>query len=426
LTAVNLAGPPSYHRLALGAESAPRARQMPLIAVQEAPRGPPPRGGFALWQLGFRPFYLLAGIFAAASIAVWLAQFFGVLRLGYLPGPMWHAHEMLFGFALAVIVGFLFTAGRNWSNRPTPTGPALAALAALWVAGRCIALTPFAWAGAMVGPAFPLAAAAAIAIPFWASRSRRNYFFVGLLVALGVLDLTLHLVLLGVVELPPWLGVRLALDLVLFIMAVMAGRVIPMFTNNGVPGAGARRHARLDRAALGSLIVLAALDLLFRVHVEGAVAAAALVATILHTARWLLWRPWRTARHPLVWVLHVAYAWIPLHLVLRVAAELGWAAESAAIHALTVGALGGLVIGMMTRTSRGHTGRPLHADRFDVACYVAVSLAAVLRVFVPIAAPSQTLPAIVASGMLWSFAFGLFALRYWPVLTRPRLDGAPG
>ena len=170
---------------------------MPLIAIQETPSGRNPPIGFALWQLGFRPFYLLAGVFAAASIAVWLAQFFGVLRLGYLPGPMWHAHEMLFGFALAVIVGFLFTAGRNWSNRPTLTGPALAALAALWVAGRCIALTPFAWIGAIVGPAFPLAAAASLAMPFWASRNRRNYFFVGLLAALGVLDLAIHLALLG-------------------------------------------------------------------------------------------------------------------------------------------------------------------------------------------------------------------------------------
>jgi len=204
----------------------------------------------------------------------------------------------------------------------------------------------------------------------------------------------------------------------------MAGRVIPMFTNNGVPGAGARRHPALDRAALGSLIVVAALDLLFPVDV--AVAAAALVAAVLHAARWLLWRPWRTARHPLVWVLHVAYAWIPIHLTLRGVAELGWVAGSAATHALTVGALGGLVIGMMTRTSRGHTGRALHADRFDVACYLAVSLAAVLRVFVPIAAPAQTMPAIFGSALLWSFAFGLFALRYWPVLTRPRLDGAPG
>ncbi|HEY2188588.1 MAG TPA: NnrS family protein [Caldimonas sp.] len=398
---------------------------MTLILRQEAPRTllPPPRG-FALWQLGFRPFYLLAAMLAAASILVWIGQLYGVFGFGYLPGPIWHAHEMLFGFALAVIVGFLFTAGRNWAGRPTPTGRWLAALAALWILGRCIALTPFGWAGAIASPAFALAAAASLAVPFWASRNRRNYFFIGLLAALGLLDLAIHLALLGAIELPPWLGVRLALDVVLFIMAVMAGRVIPMFTNNGVPGAGAVRQPALDRLALGSVLALTAFDLAFRSDV--AIAAVALVAAALHAARWLLWRPWRTARNPLVWILHVAYAWIPLHLALRGLAALGWVADSAATHALTVGAVGGLVMGMMTRTSLGHTARPLRADRYDIACYAAVSIAALVRVFVPIAAPSQSPTAIVGSALLWSFAFALFAVRYWPVLTRPRLDGLPG
>src|SRR5690606_6173180 len=129
----------------------------------------PPKPGFALWQLGFRPFYLLASTFAALSIALWALQFAGWLSTPYLSGPMWHAHEMLFGFTLAVVVGFLFTAGRNWSNRPTPTGASLAALAALWVVARVLVLTPFGWAAAVANVAFPLVSAIALAIPFIAA-----------------------------------------------------------------------------------------------------------------------------------------------------------------------------------------------------------------------------------------------------------------
>ncbi|MDE2094836.1 MAG: NnrS family protein [Burkholderiales bacterium] len=380
--------------------------------------------GFALWQLGFRPFYLLASSFAALSIALWAAQVAGWLSHPYLAGPLWHAHEMLFGFTLAVVVGFLLTAGRNWSNRPTLTGVPLAALALLWVAGRVLVLTPFGWAAAIVDAAFPLAAAAALAVPFWAARNRRNYFFVGLLVLLGVADLAIHLSQLGVIALPAWLGLQLALDVVLFIMAVMAGRVVPMFTNNGVPGAGAARHAAVEKAALGAVLALLAADLL---GLHGlALAAIALFGALAHGLRWALWKPWKTWRVPIVWVLQLAYAWIPVHLALRAAAELGWVAGSAATHALTVGAAGGLVIGMMTRTSRGHTARPLRADGYDLACYVLVALAAFVRVLVPLAVPVWALPAIVGSAALWSAGFGLFALRYWPVLTRPRLDGKPG
>lgn len=396
-----------------------------FITLQEPPRRPAtPPTGFALWQLGFRPFYLLASVFAALSIGLWAAQFAGALSHPYLSGPLWHAHEMVFGFTLAVIVGFLFTAGRNWSNRPTPTGAALAALAALWVAGRVLVLTPFGWAAALVNAAFPFAAAIALAIPFWASRNRRNYFFVGLLSLMGVANLGIHLSQLGVIALPAWLGVQVALDVVLFVMAVMGGRVIPMFTNNGVPGAGALRDPRIERAALGSTLLLLAADLL---HLQGAwLAGLALVCAAAHFVRWILWKPWKTWRTPLVWVLHLAYAWIPLHLGLRAAAELGWVAGSIATHALTVGAIGGLVIGMMTRTARGHTARPLRADRIDVTCYALVLLAALVRVATPLVVPAWWMPAVVASAALWSGGFALYALHYGPMLLRPRLDGQPG
>ena len=396
---------------------------MPVLMQMEEPHNKP-ANEFALWALGFRPFYLLASAFAALSILLWSLQFTGWLGQPYLPAPIWHAHEMIFGFALAVVVGFLFTAGRNWSGLPTPTGWRLAALAGLWVAGRVLVLTPFGWAAALVNAAFPLAAAIAIAIPFIKARNQRNYFFIGLLVMMSAVVLGIHLEQLGVVRFPGWAGIQIALDAILFIMAVMAGRVIPMFTNNGVPGAAATRKPLVEKAALGATLVLLAADAL---QASGwALALVAGVAAAAHLVRWSLWDPFKTLRTPIVWVLQVAYLWIPVHLVLRAAAALGWLAPSAATHALTVGAIGGLIIGMMTRTARGHTGRPLQADRYETACYLMVLLAALLRVFVPLFAPALMLQAVVWSAVLWSAAFGLYFVRYWPVLTRARLDGRPG
>lgn len=395
-----------------------------LLHLDEPPAPRPAPRGFALWALGFRPFYLLASSFAAISILLWALQFTGWLPRPYLTGPLWHAHEMVFGFTLAVVVGFLFTAGRNWSGRPTPTGRTLMALACLWVAGRVLVLTPWGAASAAVNAAFPLAAAVSLAIPFWRSRNRRNYFFIGLLALMGFANLGLHLSQLAVVELPAWLGVQLALDVVLFIMAVMGGRVIPMFTNNGVPHANAVRHPRVEKLALGSVLALLAAGLLPLPPV--AMAGIAALAAAAHGTRLALWQPWATTRKPLVWVLHLGYAWIVLHLALRAAASLGWLPTSAATHALTVGAIGSLVIGMMTRTARGHTARPLKADQADTSAYALVACAAVVRVFLPLFWPAWTLPAILLSAACWSAGFGLYAVRYWPVLSRPRLDGQPG
>ena len=394
------------------------------IPSEKPPRPPATAQRFTLWQIGFRPFYLLASSFATLSIALWALQVAGALGRPYLQGPMWHAHEMLFGFTLAVLVGFLLTAGRNWSGRSTPSGWPLAAMAALWVAGRVLVLTPFGWAAALTNAAFPLAAAIALAIPFIAARNRRNYFFVALLLLMSAAVLTVHLAQLGVLQLPGWLGIQLALDVMLFIMAVMGGRVIPMFTNAGVPGAHATRRPALEKLALGSLLVLLLADAL---QLHGALLAAlAGVCAAAQLARWALWQPWKTLRTPLVWVLHAAYGWIPIHLALRGLAEAGWVIPSLATHALTVGAIGGLTIGMMTRTALGHTGRPLRGGRSEVVCYALILGAALVRVFVPLLAPALTLHAVLLSAALWSSGFALYTVRYWPVLTQPRIDGRPG
>jgi uncharacterized protein involved in response to NO len=399
-------------------------KPIPLEAAQRPDPGAHAAGGVPLLRLGFRPFYLLASIFAAVSVALWTAQYAGWLRVPYVTGPLWHAHEMLFGFTMAVVAGFLFTAVRTWTARPTPSGPTLALIALLWVAGRVLVATPFAWAAAIVNTAFPLAVAAGIGIPIVRAADRRNYFFVVLMLVLALAVLAVHLSWLGVLDLPGWLGIQVALDVVLFVMAVMGGRVIPMFTNNGVPGAGARRDPRLERLTLGLTLVVLAADAL---QVRGVLLMLLLgLACAAHALRLALWMPWRTLRVPLVWILHAGYAWIPVHLALRVLAETGVVAAPLAAHALTVGAIGGLTLGMMTRTARGHTGRALRADGFEVAAYVLVLSAAVVRVFVPLIAAEHYVDSVVAAGILWCAAYALYAVRYWPILSRPRVDGKPG
>jgi len=380
--------------------------------------------GYALWSLGFRPFYLLASVFSAISVLLWAAQFSGLLPNAYLQGALWHGHEMLFGYTMAVVAGFLLTAVRAWTGQETITGAPLMALAALWVAGRVLVLTPLGVWSAVVNAAFPVALALAIAVPLWRARNVRNYFFVGLLLLMATLVGALHAALLGVFELPPRMGLVLGLDVMLFIMAVMSGRVIPMFTNNGVPGAGAERRALIEKLALASVLLLLAADLLQLP--SGLVAVVALGAALAHGIRLWLWRPWRTLAVPLVWILHAAYAWIVTYLAMRALSAAGLIGASYAIHAFTVGAIGGLTMGMMTRTARGHTARPLRADGFELACFLLIQAAAMVRVFGGMITPAWYLASVQISGVLWAAAFGLFAVRYWPVLTQPRLDGNPG
>jgi uncharacterized protein involved in response to NO len=379
------------------------------------PISPPARpvdpSRFALFDLGFRPFYLLAGAYAAVGVPLWALQY-----AGWLPGAniLWHAHEMLFGYAFAVIAGFLLTAVRAWTGRPTPTGAALAAIAALWLCARALAFVSLP-AAAVTGALFAIAVAWGIGRPLVASGNRRNLFFIAPVLALGGAGIALQAY--------PQLGIAVGLDVVLFVMTVVAGRVVPMFTNNAVPGAGARRHAMLERAALGSILALIALDAF---EFAAAAAALALAAAALHAARLALWNPHRTLRYPIVWILHVSYAWIVAHLALRGLAGFGLVPVALATHALTVGAIGGLTLGMMTRTARGHTARPLDAGRAEVAAYVLVQAAAAARVLVPLALPAAYVAATLVSAALWCAAFATFTIAYYPILSRPRLDGEPG
>lgn len=403
-------------------EPSPPARP---VGPQPPPVAPP--AGLALWALGFRPFYLAAALFAAFSVPLWALQFTGWLPQPWLRGPLWHAHEMLFGFTLAVIVGFLFTAGSNWSGQPTPKGRTLMALVALWVLARVLVLSPWGVASMVANVGFAWLAAAGLGRALLKGGNKRNYFFVGLLVLLGAASGVVHAALLWGEPLSAAQAdhaTRVALDMVLIIMVVMTGRVVPMFTNNGVPGTRARCLPQLEKGLMAGLLLLLPVDAL---GLHGPWLALALLVLAAATVwRLALWQPWRTRHAPMVWILHAACAWLPLHFGLRAAAEMGWVMSSLATHALTAGTIGALTLGMMTRTARGHTGRLLQAGNLEVAAYAAVLAAAAVRVFLPLLNPAWLMAAAEVSAALWSLAFLLYAWQYTPWLLRARLDGRPG
>jgi uncharacterized protein involved in response to NO len=216
-----------------------------------------------------------------------------------------------------------------------------------------------------------------------------------------------------------------AIDVVVLLMAVIGGRVIPAFTASALPRAKLRRHVVLDRAVLVATGLLLLADLL---ALSDAPMAALLLATAaLHGARAAGWAPFATRGRPILWILHLSYAWIPLGLVLRACARLeSGVPEALGLHAIALGAAGGLILGMMTRTARGHTGQPLQAGRAEIAAYGLVHLAAVARVFGPLLLPGLTETWLIAASAAWSGAFLLYAGRFLPVLCRPRIDGRPG
>jgi uncharacterized protein involved in response to NO len=382
---------------------------MPVSAVAGAPNR------FALFDLGFRPFYLLAALLAVLNVPVWILQWHGELtQAGYLSGAALHAHEMVFGFAAAVIAGFLLTATRNWTGLPTPAGRTLAALALLWVAGRVTMLTGPAALAMIVDVAFlPL-----VALALWSPLKRsgnRNLFFVGLLLLIAGANLLFHLSRTGVLALPPTVFEHAALALVAVIVALMSGRVTPAFTRNAIPAAQIRRNDRLDVAAIGSL---AAALLAWLAHAPaGLLVPLAIAAAGLNAVRLAGWDPLSTRRAPILWILHLSYAWIPLAMLLLALSALTSAVTPALfIHALGAGAIGGTIIGMITRTARGHSGQPLTAGRAETAAYLLVHAGALIRVFGPLVMPAHYGPLLIAAAFAWSAAFLIYLLRYWPML----------
>jgi uncharacterized protein involved in response to NO len=387
------------------------------------------RPRWALAAKGFRPFFLLAAAYAVVIVPVWILVLAGVLHPeGYLDATSWHAHEMLFGFAVAVLAGFLLTAVGNWTGRETAVGGPLLALAALWVLGRAAMIFPDALPHGLVAAldlAFLPALMIVIARPLVAARNRRNFVMVAILAALWAADVVVHLDALGVVSPGAARDACLvATDVIVFAILVVAGRVFPMFTRNATGVASIRSIPALEVLTVVAMAALVVLDVFSPGRASATVAGAVGVLCIARAAHW---GARYTARHPLLWILHAGYAWLVLGLLARgVAAFDAALAPSLATHALTVGAIGSITLGMMARVALGHTGRKLVAPLPAAWAFAAILLAAMTRVFVPMIAPRHYLVELSVAAGLWAVAFALYLVSYVPVLLAPRVDGKPG
>jgi uncharacterized protein involved in response to NO len=387
-------------------------------------------GSWPILALGFRPFFLLAAIFAAAAVPLWLLIYEGILEpVSYLPPAIWHGHEMVFGFVIAVVAGFLLTASSHWTGWQTASGWKLALLAGLWIVGRTAMAAGSnlpAWLLIGIDVAFLPIVAVGLAIPILRAGNRRNIAFPVILLILGVANLTIHLGALGVIDWDPSRSLRLAIDLILLMIGVLGGRVIPSFTKNALPQA---RVNPCPKASVLALLSLAALAIAEPATGNPIVTGSiALTAGVVNALRMRGWGSLATRRTPILWVLHVGYAWLAAGLILRGVAELTDSIPlDAGIHALTLGAIGSMIIGMMSRVALGHTGRSIVAAPLTIAAYWLVNGAAVLRVlFAIVATDDLRLMSLVSSGLLWSLAFLAFTIIYLPILSRPRADGRPG
>lgn len=381
--------------------------------------------GWPVFRLGFRPFYIGGALLSALIVPLWVAMFLGHLQFNPVVAPLlWHAHEMLFGFAVAIIVGFLMTAGKAWTGLPTPRGPALAALALLWLVARLSALAgPYAVYAVLDLALLPVVAAILVNI-LLRSRNHRNLPLALILALLAGANLCFHLAVMGIMQVPVITPLYASLGLIVLIECVMAGRVIPSFTMNATPGMKVVANVWVERVTLGTTGVGLALWVFAPAGVPGLIVLS--LAAALHARRLLTWRPAVTAGRPILWILHASYAWFPIGFALLALSQIGVVAVSAGVHALAVGATGGLIIGMVTRTARGHTGRPLVASRPEVLAYALVMSAAGVRVLLPLISPALTVAALIVAAVAWGAAFLIYLWQFTPWLVSSRLDGKDG
>ncbi|HJL18275.1 MAG TPA: NnrS family protein [Sandaracinaceae bacterium LLY-WYZ-13_1] len=402
---------------------------IPLRAERHRPRG------FALFAKGFRPFFLLAALHAVVLLPAWILVYAGVWSVSdYLLPTAWHAHEMVFGFTVAVVAGFLLTAASNWTRRTTATGGWLAALCLAWLAGRAApwlsgVLPPTAIAVASL--AFLPLLAFAVGRVIVAARSRRNYGLVLVLAALFGAQLVTHLGQLRGAVLWQVVGPRVGVDLVVLLILVIGGRIIPLFTRNATKAEGITHAPWADRLSLAAAAAVALADLArlwpAGLPIDALVGGASAVAAVASAWRMRRWGTRHAGREPLLWVLHGAYAFVPLGFALRaVAVFTPGLREATALHALTVGAIGGLTLGMMARVSLGHTGRMLRAPAAITVAFGLMFGAALVRVAGPLVGAGVGTPSIHLAGTAWALAFLLFLVRIGPSLFRPRPDGRPG
>ena len=328
--------------------------------------------GFVLFALGFRPFFLLAGIFAVGLVALWAAVFVGNYNLVTYYGMIgWHSHEMIFGYTIAVISGFLLTAVRNWTEIDTPKGAPLASLSALWLIGRILPFFPNdlpAWLIALADLAFLPAVGVAVAIPLLRSGQKRNLIFLPLLAGLALANLLMHLASVGFAEEMGRAGAFLGLDLIVLLIVIMGGRVIPFFTERALPGVTPARWPLVEWLSISAVIAFSIVEVWLPYSLlAGVLAALAAAGNGVRLGGWYTKRFWSV---PLLWVLHVGYAWIVVGFLVKALGAADLIASQFTIHAFTVGGIGVLTLGMMARVSLGHTGRPLKVSAAMALAFV--------------------------------------------------------
>lgn len=383
---------------------------------------------YPLFALGFRAFFALAGLAALILIVFWNAMFKGTFTMEhYFSDSYWHAHEMLLGYAVAVIAGFLLTAVKNWTGQQTLSGDQLASLCLLWLYGR---IMPF-YAGllpdaliALVDFAFLPVLAYQVSKPIIHAQQYKNLSLIGLLLLLAIGNGLIHAEMLGLQENTAATGIQLAVAAIIILILVIAGRVFPFFTERGIPGTLIIRNPSLDYLSVASAVIVFAMQLF---DVSGTLLAlaaiAAIVVNIVRLAGWYVQRIWYV---PLLWVLYAGYSWIILGFILTVLSAYSVVQPSLALHAFTLGGIGVLTLGMMARVSLGHTGRALKASNAIAIAFALINVAALFRVLLPIAMPDWYENLIYISTLSWLAAFSLFVFVYMPILTRARIDGREG
>jgi len=398
----------------------------PLLSIDEPrPARSPARPQWrAFTEMGFRPLYLAGCGWALASVLAWVYAP-GLLR-GDLPGVFWHAHEMLWGFVATIAVGFLLTAGANWTGRNPLHGNPLAALCLVWAAARIGYLVPGRNAFLVAGAAdalFFLWGAAALGRSVWLTRNRRNYGVPLLLAALA----GAHAAYLSSAAAGDYLGLMRAFNAGLICMAVLtlliARRVIPFFAQRAVQGLKIPPHTRSGHWQLAAGVAAVALLLAGQAPAAGAALAA---SGLIALAQWLAWKPWAVRRVPLLWILYAGYLGLGIGLLVAAAQLAGLVLRTAwPAHVIGVAGFSVLILGMVTRTALGHLGRPLRTDRSMVTSYALMILAALLRLAA--LPPTQASVALLhASATAWALALALYLWRFFPLMIRPRADAPQG
>jgi len=390
-------------------------------------RNTKPIRGIAIWQLGFRPFFLLSGLSALLLMGMWVSIYIGKFENSYFASPsVWHSHEMFFGYAVAVIAGFLLTAVQNWTGSKTITHLPLMLLVLVWLMGRLMIIFSGLFPDILVmlvDLSFLPLLAIAIAIPLIRVRQYRNLFFIGLLLLMTAANYLVH-VNRQVSEGFEGSAIQFMYFLVMLIITIMAGRVVPFFTERGIGGITLKTSPWLDRLAILSISAYALVEL-FRLNSSYSMLMAA-IACVVNGLRLFTWYHSGIWRLPMLWVLHIAYGWLVLSLLLGASAGLQWFPWMVELHAFTVGGLGMMTLGMMTRVSQGHTGRNIQASRLTTLAFLVLFFAATFRVVGGIFMTEYYVYSIVLSATFWLLAFGLFVIEYMPILLKSRIDNRPG